>query len=102
MQKSIARPQVHNAFRPQTVKEMINALADARYDEKVGNHLTGLGEKAFCSGGDQVSRVDYGIIEMIQFFTQVLLDFNVKFVLVQTSYRSGIGLGWSVGVMFFT
>ena len=42
---TIARPQVHNAFRPQTVKEMINALADARYDEKVGVIiLTGLGE----------------------------------------------------------
>ncbi|MCZ8501516.1 1,4-dihydroxy-2-naphthoyl-CoA synthase [Vibrio lentus] len=58
---TIARPQVHNAFRPQTVKEMINALADARYDEKVGVIiLTGLGEKAFCSGGDQSIRGDYG------------------------------------------
>ena len=37
---TIARPQVRNAFRPQTVKEMINALADARYDEAVSyTHL---------------------------------------------------------------
>ncbi|MGL5107495.1 MAG: 1,4-dihydroxy-2-naphthoyl-CoA synthase, partial [Vibrio ordalii] len=58
---TIARPQVRNAFRPQTVKEMISALADARYDEQVGVIiLTGLGEAAFCSGGDQKIRGDYG------------------------------------------
>ncbi len=46
---TIARPQVHNAFTPRTVNEMIKALADARYDESVGVIiLTGLGEKAFC------------------------------------------------------
>ncbi len=40
---------------------MINVPADARYDEKVGVIiLTGLGEKAFCSGGDQSIRGDYG------------------------------------------
>ena len=58
---TIARPQIHNAFRPQTVKEMMKALADARYDERVGVIiLTSLGEKAFCSGGDQKIRGDYG------------------------------------------
>ncbi len=58
---TIARPQVRNAFRPQTVKEMIDALADARYDSGVGVIiLTGLGEDAFCSGGDQKIRGDYG------------------------------------------
>ena len=58
---TIARPQVRNAFRPGTVKEMMDALADARYDEKVGVIiLTGLGEEAFCSGGDQKIRCDYG------------------------------------------
>ncbi|MEK6176267.1 1,4-dihydroxy-2-naphthoyl-CoA synthase [Vibrio cholerae] len=58
---TIARPQVRNAFRPLTVKEMIHALADARYDDKVGVIiLTGLGEDAFCSGGDQKIRGDYG------------------------------------------
>lgn len=46
---TIARPQVRNAFRPLTVKEMIHALADARYDDKVGVIiLTYLGEDAFC------------------------------------------------------
>lgn len=33
---TINRPQVRNAFRPLTVKEMIQALADARYDDNIG------------------------------------------------------------------
>ncbi len=58
---TINRPQVRNAFRPHTVNEMIQALAQARYDEKIGVIiLTGIGEKAFCSGGDQRIRGDYG------------------------------------------
>ena len=51
---TINRPEVRNAFRPQTVMEMSEALADARDDEKIGVIiLTGAGDKAFCSGGDQ-------------------------------------------------
>lgn len=58
---TINRPQVRNAFRPLTVKEMIQALADARYDDNIGVIiLTGAGDKAFCSGGDQKVRGDYG------------------------------------------
>lgn len=58
---TINRPHVRNAFRPQTVKEMIQALSDARYDNAVGCIiLTGQGEKAFCAGGDQKIRGDYG------------------------------------------
>lgn len=58
---TINRPQVRNAFRPVTVKEMIQALADARYDDNIGVIiLTGAGDKAFCSGGDQKVRGDYG------------------------------------------
>lgn len=52
---------MRNAFRPLTVKEMIRALADARYDDNIGVIiLTGAGDKAFCSGGDQKVRGDYG------------------------------------------
>ncbi|MCH9812093.1 1,4-dihydroxy-2-naphthoyl-CoA synthase [bacterium] len=55
------RPHIHNAFRPKTVNEMIFALADARSDERIGVIiLTGKGEKAFCSGGDQKIRGDSG------------------------------------------
>jgi naphthoate synthase len=51
---TINRPEVHNAFRPQTVREMEHAFADARDDANIGVViLTGEGEKAFCSGGDQ-------------------------------------------------
>ncbi|MCW2751278.1 MAG: menB [Aeromicrobium sp.] len=58
---SIARPEVHNAFRPQTIIEISQALTVAREDEKVGVIiLTGQGDKAFCSGGDQRVRGDSG------------------------------------------
>ena len=58
---TINRPQVRNAFRPQTVNEMMQALNDARYDDKIGVIiLTGQGDLAFCSGGDQSIRGDSG------------------------------------------
>jgi len=58
---TINRPRVRNAFRPQTVAEMMRALDDARDDERIGVViLTGAGEKAFCSGGDQKVRGDAG------------------------------------------
>ncbi len=58
---TINRPEVRNAFRPQTVFEMSDALADAREDETIGVIiLTGEGEKAFCSGGDQKIRGEAG------------------------------------------
>jgi len=57
----ICRPEVHNAFRPQTIIEIGHALNVAREDEKVGVIiLTGQGDKAFCSGGDQRVRGDSG------------------------------------------
>ncbi len=58
---TINRPEVRNAFRPVTVMEMSHALNDARDDEATGVIiLTGEGEKAFCSGGDQRVRGDAG------------------------------------------
>lgn len=58
---TINRPQVRNAFRPQTVMEMSQALNDARDDGKIGVViLTGEGKDAFCSGGDQKIRGDAG------------------------------------------
>jgi len=51
---TIDRPEVRNAFRPQTVTEMIRAFDDARDDSSIGVViLTGAGPDAFCSGGDQ-------------------------------------------------
>ena len=58
---TINRPEVRNAFRPLTVREMQQALEDAREDSGIGVIiLTGVGEKAFCSGGDQRIRGDAG------------------------------------------
>ena len=58
---TINRPEVRNAFRPLTVREMCGALKDAREDTKIGVIiLTGEGEKAFCSGGDQRIRGSAG------------------------------------------
>ena len=51
---TINRPKVYNAFRPETVKEMISAMDIAREMQDIGVIvLTGEGDKAFCSGGDQ-------------------------------------------------
>ena len=58
---TINRPEVRNAFSPLTVREMQQALEDAREDSGIGVIiLTGAGEKAFCSGGDQRIRGDAG------------------------------------------
>jgi naphthoate synthase len=60
---TIDRPEVHNAFRPQTIIEISKALEDAREDTEIGVIvLTGAGEKAFCSGGDQRVRGDSGYL----------------------------------------
>ena len=54
---TINRPEVRNAFRTRTVHELTDAFEDARYDPAVGVVvLTGAGDKAFCSGGDQKER----------------------------------------------
>jgi naphthoate synthase len=60
---TINRPEVRNAFRPQTLFEMEAALQDAYEDPKIGVvMLTGAGDKAFCSGGDQRVRGHGGYV----------------------------------------
>lgn len=57
------RPEVHNAFRPETVEEMKDAFEICRNDSSIGVIiLTGQGEKAFCSGGDQRVRGEKGYV----------------------------------------
>ena len=59
----INRPEVRNAFRPETVREMQAAFTDARDDPNVGVViLTGQGKEAFCSGGDQRVRGKGGYV----------------------------------------
>ncbi|GAB6043105.1 1,4-dihydroxy-2-naphthoyl-CoA synthase [Endothiovibrio diazotrophicus] len=58
---TINRPEVRNAFRPETVEELIQAFRHAHLDPAVGVIiLTGAGDRAFCSGGDQKVRGDAG------------------------------------------
>ena len=60
---TICRPEVRNAFRPQTLIEISDALVHAREDPSVGVIiLTGQGDEAFCSGGDQRVRGDTGYL----------------------------------------
>jgi naphthoate synthase len=61
---TIDRPEVRNAFRPETLIEVSDALERAREDSSVGVViLTGEGPLAFCSGGDQRVRGDTGYVE---------------------------------------
>ncbi len=58
---TINRPEVRNAFRPETVNELISAFRHAHLDPEIGVIiLTGAGELAFCAGGDQKIRGDGG------------------------------------------
>lgn len=60
---TINRPEVRNAFRPQTVQELKEAFEIAREDSRIGVViLTGQGKEAFCSGGDQKVRGHAGYV----------------------------------------
>ena len=51
---TINRPEVYNAFRPKTVVELIDGFLTAGWKADIGAIvLTGAGERAFCTGGDQ-------------------------------------------------
>ena len=61
---TINRPEVHNAFRPQTIVELQQAFSLVRDDPEIGVAiLTGEGPDAFCSGGDQRVRGKAGYVD---------------------------------------
>ncbi|PJD98268.1 MAG: 1,4-dihydroxy-2-naphthoyl-CoA synthase [Parachlamydia sp.] len=61
---TINRPHVRNAFRPETVKEMMDAFEYCRNQPDIGVViLTGAGKDAFCSGGDQKIRGNEGYVD---------------------------------------
>src|ERR671923_2821068 len=61
---TIRRPEVRNAFRPQTLFELSRAFEIARDDPGIGVViLTGAGTEAFCSGGDQRVRGEDGYLD---------------------------------------
>lgn len=94
---TINRPEVRNAFRPQTVNELMQALLDARMDDKVGVIiLTGMGEKAFCSGGDQKVRGNGGYVGEDGVPRLNVLDFQRE---IRTCPKPVVAMvaGWCVG-----
>lgn len=95
---TINRPEVRNAFRPLTVKEMSHALDDARDDSGIGVIiLTGEGPEAFCSGGDQKIRGDAGYTEEGTGIERLnVLDFQRQ---IRTCPKPVIAMvaGWAVG-----
>jgi naphthoate synthase len=95
---TINRPEVRNAFRPLTVKEMIAALNDARDDEQIGVIiLTGEGPEAFCSGGDQRIRGEAGYRDQESGHMRLnVLDFQRQ---IRTCPKPVVAMvaGWAVG-----
>eukprot|EP00268_Persea_americana_P044633 TRINITY_DN45110_c3_g1_i1.p1 TRINITY_DN45110_c3_g1~~TRINITY_DN45110_c3_g1_i1.p1 ORF type:complete len:337 (-),score=58.92 TRINITY_DN45110_c3_g1_i1:333-1343(-) len=76
---TINRPDRRNAFRPQTVKELMRAFNDARDDSSIGVIIfTGKGTKAFCSGGDQAVRKKDGYADHDSFGRLNVLDLQVQ------------------------
>jgi naphthoate synthase len=76
---TINRPEVRNAFRPATLFELSHAFNVARDDPAVGVIiLTGAGEKAFCSGGDQKIRGDDGYVDSRGVGRLNVLDLQVQ------------------------
>lgn len=94
---TINRPQVRNAFRPLTVREMIQALDDARDDAQIGVIiLTGEGKEAFCSGGDQKIRGDAGYKDTHKMERLNVLDFQKQ---IRGCPKPVIAMvaGWAMG-----
>ena len=76
---TINRPEVRNAFRPTTLFELSSAFSAARDDPSVGVIiLTGAGDKAFCSGGDQRIRGDNGYVDSHGVGRLNVLDLQVQ------------------------
>lgn len=76
---TINRPERRNAFRPQTIKELIRAFNDARDDSTIGVIIfTGKGTEAFCSGGDQALRQKDGYSDYEDFGRLNVLDLQVQ------------------------
>jgi naphthoate synthase len=76
---TIARPEVRNAFRPLTVRELSRAFETAREDPSIGVViLTGEGPDAFCSGGDQRIRGEDGYVDERGIARLNVLDLQIQ------------------------
>ncbi len=99
---TINRPEVRNAFRPQTLFELQDALSMARDDESVGVIiLTGAGDEAFCSGGDINVRGDDGYLGSDSLSKKGIGRLNVLDVQIQIRRLPkpvvAMVAGWAVG-----
>jgi naphthoate synthase len=94
---SINRPQVHNAFTPDTVQEMIDAVIHCREDNEIGVIiLTGEGGKAFCSGGDQSVRSHGGYIGTDTVPRLNVLDLQKMIRSISKPVIAAVA-GWAIG-----
>ncbi|WP_192821214.1 1,4-dihydroxy-2-naphthoyl-CoA synthase [Rufibacter sp. LB8] len=94
---SINRPQVHNAFTPRTVAEMIDAMNICRDNSDIGVIiLTGEGGKAFCSGGDQSVRGHGGYIGEDTVPRLNVLDLQMQIRRIPKPVIAMVA-GWAIG-----
>ena len=94
---SINRPQVHNAFTPKTVQEMIEAMNYCRDTESIRVIvLTGEGGKAFCSGGDQSVRGHGGYVGGDQVPRLNVLDLQKQIRSIPKPVIAAVA-GWAIG-----
>jgi naphthoate synthase len=99
---TINRPEVRNAFRPQTLAELRDAFGRARDDLEVATIVfTGAGDQAFCSGGDQRIRGDDGYIGDDSVAEQGVgrLDVGDLHVQIRRTPKPVVAMvaGWAVG-----
>lgn len=94
---TINRPKVHNAFTPLTVSEMIEAFSICRDDVSIGVIiLTGAGDLAFCSGGDQGVRGNGGYVGKDNIPRLNVLDLQHLIRIIPKPVIAMVK-GWSIG-----
>ncbi|MEQ1588169.1 MAG: 1,4-dihydroxy-2-naphthoyl-CoA synthase [Cyclobacteriaceae bacterium] len=94
---SINRPEVHNAFTPLTIQEILDAMNLCREDMEVGVIiLTGEGGKAFCSGGDQSVRGHGGYVGTDTVPRLNVLDLQKVIRTISKPVIAAVA-GWAIG-----
>jgi naphthoate synthase len=94
---SINRPEKHNAFTPLTVEEMIDAMSHCRDEKNIKVIIiTGVGNKAFCSGGDQSVRGHGGYVDKDNLPRLNVLDLQKKIRSIPKVVIAAIS-GWAIG-----
>jgi naphthoate synthase len=94
---SINRPEKHNAFTPLTVEEMIDAISYCRDEKSIKVIIiTGVGDKAFCSGGDQSVRGHGGYVDKDNLPRLNVLDLQKKIRSIPKVVIAAVS-GWAIG-----